>query len=141
MGGTTMDGKMMDGKMMVSRRIRDGDGRMTATTGGLVICPTAVWLDVMEQTLRVTASSSARVMPIISALYVKTLALMPLVAGRDATLEVTAMQQVKVVSQAIAVVNQESFHLLLGMSICSVQRVSFGPPFYCIFFTPEYSFC
>ena len=64
-----------------------------------------------------------------------------LVPGRDATLEVSAMQQMKVVSQAIAVVNQETFHLLLGMSISSVQRVSFGPLFYCIFFTPEYSFC
>ena len=43
-----------------------------------------------------------------------------LVPGRDATLEVSAMQQMKVVSQAIAVVNQETFHLLLGMSISSV---------------------
>ena len=67
-GGTTMGGKMMDGMMMVSRRIRDGDGWvMTTRTGGLVICLTAVWPDVKEQTFAFTAGSSARVMAMICA--------------------------------------------------------------------------
>ena len=43
-----------------------------------------------------------------------------LVPGRNATLEVSAMQEMKVVSQEIAIVNPEIFHLLLGMSISSV---------------------
>ena len=61
-----MGGKMMDGMMMVSRRIRDGDGRvMTTRTGNIVIRPTAVSPDVKEQTLAFTAGSNAREMAMI----------------------------------------------------------------------------
>ena len=48
-------------------------------------------------------------------------------SGRNATLEVSAMQQVKVVSQAIAVVNPEIFHLLLGMDKFGAEGLLWSP--------------